>query len=265
MSEKKIIDQLGRVVTIMHQPSRIVSLVPSQTELLYDLGLDETIVGITKFCCHPTQWKFKKTIIGGTKAVDIEKIRLLQPDLIIGNKEENTLEDITQLESIAPVWISDVSTIDDALSLIVDLGELLGKQAKANQLGQEINTAFDQLVKIKPPLKVAYFIWHSPDFIAGKATFIDSMLTACGFENVSQETRYPVWNNQFETPELVLLSSEPYPFKEKHVTLFQEKFPTAKINFVDGEYFSWYGSRLRNAPRYFQTLIDSTMEQIKSS
>lgn len=265
MSEKKIIDQLGRVVTIMHQPSRIVSLVPSQTELLYDLGLDETIVGITKFCCHPTQWKFKKTRIGGTKTVDIEKIRLLQPDLIIGNKEENTLEDITQLESIAPVWISDVLTIDDALSLIVDLGELLGKQAKANQLVQEIITAFDQLVKNEPPLKVAYFIWHSPDFIAGKATFIDSMLTACGFENVSQETRYPVWNNQFETPELVLLSSEPYPFKEKHVALFQQKFPTAKISFVDGEYFSWYGSRLRNAPRYFQTLIDSTMEQIKSS
>jgi ABC-type Fe3+-hydroxamate transport system substrate-binding protein len=264
MSEKKIIDQLERVVTIKHQPSRVVSLVPSQTELLYDLGLDETIVGITKFCCHPAEWKFKKTSVGGTKAVDIEKIRLLQPDLIIGNKEENTLEDIAQLESIAPVWISDVSTIDDALSLIVDLGELLGKQAKANQLVQEIITAFDQLVKIESPLKVAYFIWHSPDFIAGKATFIDSMLTTCGFENVSKEMRYPAWNDQFEIPELVLLSSEPYPFKEKHVALFQEKFPTAKINFVDGEYFSWYGSRLRNAPRYFQILIDSTMEQIKS-
>lgn len=254
MSEKKIIDQLGRVVTIMHQPSRIVSLVPSQTELLYDLGLDETVVGITKYCCHPAQWKFKKARIGGTKAVDIEKIRLLQPDLIIGNKEENTLEDITQLESIAPVWISDVTTIDDALSLIVDLGELLSKQAKANQLVQEINTAFDQLVKIAPPLKVAYFIWHSPDFIAGKATFIDSMLTACGFENVSQETRYPVWNNHFETPELVLLSSEPYPFMEKHFVLFQEKFPTSKIIFVDGAYFSWYGSRLRNVSIHFDKI-----------
>lgn len=255
MSERKITDQLGRVVTIKKLPSRIVSLVPSQTELLYDLGLDESLVGITKFCCYPTNWKFKKTKIGGTKAVDIEKIRLLQPDLIIGNKEENTLEDIIELETIAPVWISDVTTISDAMSLIIDLGELLGKQAKANQLVQEINTAFDQLVKIKPPLKVAYFIWHSPDFVAGKATFIDSMLTACGFENVSQETRYPVWNNQFETPELVLLSSEPYPFKEKHVALFQEKFPTSKIIFVEGEYFSWYGSRLRLAPDYIQQLI----------
>lgn len=265
MSEKKIKDQLGRVVTIKHQPSRIVSLVPSQTELLFDLGLDETIVGITKFCIHPAEWNFKKDRIGGTKAINIEKIRQLKPDLIIGNKEENTLEDITKLESIAPVWISDVSTIDDALSLIIDLGELLGKQAKANQLVQEIKTAFDQLLKIEPPLKVAYFIWHSPDFIAGKATFIDSMLTACGFVNVTEEMRYPEWNDQFETPELVLLSSEPYPFKEKHVALFKEKFPTAKINFVDGEYFSWYGSRLRNAPRYFQTLIDSIIEQIKQS
>jgi ABC-type Fe3+-hydroxamate transport system substrate-binding protein len=260
MSERKITDQLGRVVTIKKLPSRIVSLVPSQTELLYDLGLDESIVGITKFCCHPTNWKFKKTKIGGTKAVDIEKIRRLQPDLIIGNKEENTLEDIAILETITPVWISDVTTIDDELSLIVDLGELLGKQAKANQLVQEINTAFDQLVKIEPPLKVAYFIWHSPDFIAGKATFIDSMLTACGFENVSQETRYPEWNDEFETPELILLSSEPYPFKEKHVAKFQENFPTAKIMFVDGEYFSWYGSRLRFAPDYFQQLIREVSE-----
>ena len=260
MSERKITDQLGRVVTIKKLPSRIVSLVPSQTELLYDLGLDESIVGITKFCCHPTNWKFKKSKIGGTKAVDIEKIRRLQPDLIIGNKEENTQEDIAILETIAPVWISDVTTFDDALSLIVDLGELLGKQAKANQLVQEINTAFDQLVKIEPPLKVAYFIWDSPDFIAGKATFIDTMLSSCGFQNCCKETRYPAWNDEFQTPELVLLSSEPYPFKEKHVAKFQEKFPTAKVMFVDGEYFSWYGSRLRLAPDYFQQLIREVSE-----
>jgi ABC-type Fe3+-hydroxamate transport system substrate-binding protein len=260
MSERKITDQLGRVVTIKKLPSRIVSLVPSQTELLYDLGLDESIVGITKFCCHPTNWKFKKTKIGGTKAVDIEKIRRLQPDLIIGNKEENTQEDIAILESIAPVWISDVTTFEDAIHLIKALGDIFDKQGVASQLVYSISNAFTALNKSERSYKVAYFIWHSPDFIAGKATFIDNMLTACGFENVSQETRYPAWNDEFETPELVLLSSEPYPFKEKHVAKFQEKFPTAKIMFVDGEYFSWYGSRLRFAPDYFQQLIREVSE-----
>jgi ABC-type Fe3+-hydroxamate transport system substrate-binding protein len=260
MSERKITDQLGRVVTIKKLPSRIVSLVPSQTELLYDLGLDESIVGITKFCCHPTNWKFKKTKIGGTKAVDIEKIRRLQPDLIIGNKEENTQEDIAILESIAPVWISDVTTFEDAIHLIKALGDIFDKQGVASQLVYSISNAFTALNKSERSYKVAYFIWYSPDFIAGKATFIDSMLTACGFENVSQETRYPAWNDEFETPELVLLSSEPYPFKEKHIAKFQEKFPTAKIMFVDGEYFSWYGSRLRFAPDYFQQLIREVSE-----
>lgn len=260
MSERKITDQLGRVVTIKKLPSRIVSLVPSQTELFYDLGLDESIVGITKFCCHPTNWKFKKSKIGGTKAVDIEKIRRLQPDLIIGNKEENTQEDIAILESIAPVWISDVTTFEDAIHLIKALGDIFDKQGVASKLVYSISNAFTALNKSERSYKVAYFIWHSPDFIAGKATFIDSMLTACGFENVSQETRYPAWNDEFETPELVLLSSEPYPFKEKHVAKFHEKFPTAKIMFVDGEYFSWYGSRLRFAPDYFQQLIREVSE-----
>jgi ABC-type Fe3+-hydroxamate transport system substrate-binding protein len=255
MSEKKIIDQLGRVVTIKGQPSRVVSLVPSQTELLYDLGLDETIVGITKFCCHPTNWKFKKTKIGGTKAVDIEKIRRLQPDLIIGNKEENTLEDIALLETIAPVWLSDVTTFEDAIQLIKSLGDIFEKQVVASQLINSISTAFAELKKSDKSLKVAYFIWYAPDFVAGKATFIDNMLTKCGFQNCCVETRYPEWKNQFEIPELVLLSSEPYPFKEKHLATFQRKFPSAKIMFVNGEYFSWYGSRLRLAPDYFQQLI----------
>ncbi len=260
MSERKITDQLGRVVTIKKLPSRIVSLVPSQTELLYDLGLDESIVGITKFCCHPTNWKFKKSKIGGTKAVDIEKIRRLQPDLIIGNKEENTQEDIAILETIAPVWLSDITTFEDAIHLIKSLGDIFDKQEVSSQLVHSISNAFTALNKSERSYKVAYFIWHAPDFVAGKATFIDTMLTSCGFQNCSEETRYPEWNDEFETPELVLLSSEPYPFKEKHVAKFQEKFPTAKIMFVDGEYFSWYGSRLRLAPDYFQQLIREVSE-----
>lgn len=257
MSEKKITDQLGRVVTFNELPSRIVSLVPSQTELLFDLGIDETLVGITKFCCHPANWLFKKSKIGGTKAVDIEKIRRLKPDFIIGNKEENTQEDITVLETIAPVWLSDVTTIHDAFHLIKSIGYIVDKEAVATELIQSISNAFSALKNDKTPVKVAYFIWQEPYYVAGKATFIDAMLTSCGFENCCNEARYPEWNEQFETPELVLLSSEPYPFKEKHVAKFQEKFPTSKIILVDGEFFSWYGSRLRNAPHYFQMLIDS--------
>lgn len=259
MAEKKIIDQLGRVVTVKRQPSRIVSLVPSQTELLYDLGLDKTVVGVTKFCTYPAVWQTEKKIIGGTKTVDIEKIRQLNPDLIIGNKEENTQEVIAQLERIAPVWISDVRTLEDALQLILALGDLLGRQAKADELTQTISFSFDQLLPITHPIKTAYFIWKSPDYIAGKSTFIDAMMTACGFENVTHETRYPEWKDSFVSPDIVFLSSEPFPFTVKHVKAYQLIFPHAKIRLVDGAFFSWYGSRLRLAPAYFQQLITEVM------
>ena len=98
-------DKLNRSITLFDKPLRIISLVPSQTELLYDLGLDEEVVGITKFCVHPDVWYRTKTRIGGTKTVNIEKVKSLSPTLIIANKEENTKSDIEALEKIAPVWI----------------------------------------------------------------------------------------------------------------------------------------------------------------
>ena len=100
------IDQLQSEIRLDRVPRRIVSLVPSQTELLYDLGLEDEVVGITKFCIHPNKWFSSKDRIGGTKSINIDQVKSLAPDLIIGNKEENTIEDIERLREIAPVWMS---------------------------------------------------------------------------------------------------------------------------------------------------------------
>lgn len=250
-------DQMNRTVRLEHIPRRIVSLVPSQTELLADLGLDEAVVGITKFCIHPERWFRTKTRIGGTKTVNIEKVRTLQPDLIIANKEENTQSDIEALENIAPVWISDIFTLEDSLQMIHEVGKIFGKETQAIALSEDISNSFQQLAEIpKPARKALYLIWKDPYLAAAKNTFIDDMLQRCGFENFISETRYPEWTpDPSQSPDLILLSSEPYPFKEKHIAELQEIYPQANVLLVDGEMFSWYGSRLRESAAYFTNLL----------
>ncbi|MBU2020171.1 MAG: ABC transporter substrate-binding protein [Bacteroidetes bacterium] len=250
------VDQLGRSVRIDQKPVRIVSLVPSQTELLHALGLEDEVVGITKFCIYPQQWFQNKERIGGTKNLNIELIRSLNPDLIIGNKEENTFDDISILEKEFPVWMSDVNSLEDADDMILKLGEIVGKLELAQELKKNIHTAFQQLDNSVSPKKVLYYIWSEPDFVVGGNTFIDAIIKRIGWENVVKETRYPECHPRYiEEADCLLLSSEPFPFKEKHKEEFEKLYPNKEIILVNGEYFSWYGSRLLDAPIYFSTLI----------
>ncbi len=239
-------------------PKRIISLVPSQTELLHDLGLEAETIGITKFCIHPGEWFRSKIRIGGTKALHIEKITALDPDLIIANKEENVKEQVEALAEKFPVFVTDVNDLPTALQMIDDIGSLTGKTTPALSLIEKIKTGFSNLPKpvIRP--KTAYMIWKDPWMTIGGDTFIHNMLEAAGFENIfGNKTRYPEINIiELSTMncELVLLSSEPYPFKQKHIDEIQALLPGTKILLVDGEMFSWYGSRLLHAPGYFNRL-----------
>jgi ABC-type Fe3+-hydroxamate transport system substrate-binding protein len=250
---------MGREIQFQFPPLRIVSLVPSQTELLFDLGLQTQVVGATKFCIYPPIARQTASVIGGTKNFDFAKIKAAQPDLIIGNKEENYQEGITQLAQHFPVWLSDITSLPEALDMVRRVGDLTGKAALAEPLAAEIKQSFDhlRLATTTQPL-AAYFIWRKPYMVAASGTFIDDMLRRAGFRNAFAGLgRYPeVTAEQLaETaPAHILLSSEPYPFGEKHVAEFQEICPAAKIRVVDGELFSWYGSRLRLSAAYFQEL-----------
>lgn len=252
------IDQLGKEIEFKSFPVRIISLVPSQTELLYDLGLTDEVVGITKFCIHPEIWYRSKTRIGGTKNIDFKKISSLQPDLIIGNKEENSKEQIEQLMQLYPVWMSDIKTLNDALDMIGKIGELVNRKANADEIISQIKSNFATLINPLPKT-CAYLIWKNPYLCAGSDTFIDAMLQACSFQNVfSKLSRYPETDIQLleqMQPELILLSSEPYPFKEADKVYLQKICPNSKIQLVDGELFSWYGSRLLKSPNYFNNLL----------
>lgn len=305
-------DQLGRINTISGKPQRIISLVPSQTELLFDLGLDKEVAGITKFCIHPDEWFRSKIKVGGTKKVKPDIIAGLNPDLIIANKEENVQEQVEELAKHYPVWVSEVNTLTDAIHMISELGRITFTYEKATTLIREIEQRFNELEIIKArleepgiskkesnkesqiesekenqdilierfntnaglPLKgsslktpgsqlplnnsTAYLIWKDPYMTVGGDTFINEMLQYCGlFNSFSHLSRYPVISiDQLQTTHLqyLLLSSEPYPFSPKHIEELQQQLPATKILLVDGEMFSWYGSRLLKSPLYFKKL-----------
>lgn len=263
------------------KPVRIVSLVPSQTELLYDLGLEKEVVGITKFCIHPTEWFKNKERVGGTKTVNIEKVKALKPDLILANKEENVKEQLEELSDVATVWTSDICNLNEALSMIETIGILTSKTTKAREIINIIETTFAAIAIPNKKIKATYLIWRDPYMAAGGDTFIHNMMSRCGLENVfEKEMRYPIvsfaeYNKKnvekkdehlsiilpVGVCELILLSSEPYPFAQKHIDEIQTFFPKAIIMLADGEMFSWYGSRLKYAGEYFNQFVKKLNNQ----
>jgi len=259
MSKTTHIDHLGRKIILNTYPKKIVSLVPSQTELLINLGLKHLLVGITNFCIHPQKDISLKTKIGGTKTPKLNTILGLAPDLIIANKEENNLNDIEALSKNTNVWVSDINSYEDNFKLIIDLGILFNKYTEATSLCTEIKDNWKKIPTVKSK-SCLYFIWRKPYMLAGKDTFINSVLDKSNFDNIISKNRYPTLSIEqlsILNPELVLLSTEPYSFKEKHISEFREIFPKAIIKIVDGELFSWYGSRQKLLPPYLIELKKS--------
>jgi ABC-type Fe3+-hydroxamate transport system substrate-binding protein len=256
MLQHSFTDQLSRVIQINFPPRRIISLVPSQTELLFDLGLDTEVIGVTKFCTHPDGKVQGKTKVGGTKNLNLDLIRSLQPDIIIANKEENDRSQIETLMQELPVWMSDINDLNNALAMIRAVGQMVDKGEQAALLSQQIAQGFATIQPSAFKLKVAYLIWQKPYMAAGTCTFIDDMLQHCGWENTIKLDRYPEIDiTELAYADVIMLSSEPYPFKQKHVDAFTKQCPRSKVILVDGEMFSWYGSRLLKAVPYFKKLM----------
>ncbi|MFT5724599.1 MAG: ABC-type Fe3+-hydroxamate transport system substrate-binding protein [Bacteroidia bacterium] len=254
----RFIDQMNHTLAFNTTPKRIISLVPSQTELLYYLGV--TPIAQTVFCIHPKDQFQSANKIGGTKKLQLDKIRALQPDLIIGNKEENVVDQINVLRNEFPVWMSDVNTLDDAYKMIQSVGDIIDESHQSEILNTKIEQAFNRLFAPKSTKpKVLYLIWQDPFFGIGANTFIHEIMETAGFNNVLQnQERYPeltVQDIHDLDPEYIFLSSEPFPFKQSHCDTLSLLFTKSKIMLVDGELFSWYGNRLLDTPLYIEGLI----------
>lgn len=239
------------------QPTSIVSLVPSLTELLFDLGLGDAVSGRTRFCVHPKARVTNVPIVGGTKNPRIDKIKQIEPDLIIANKEENRKEDIRELEKYFPVLITEISTIEDALFTIFDIGRTCRASEEADRIIEDIRVELERPADY-PPLSTAYFIWRNPWMSIGQDTYIHSVLDHFNFHNIFADSkRYPEFSLEslsLKKPDLLLLSSEPYPFEEKHIQEVNPYFGGTDILLVNGEWFSWYGSRMTSSFRQIHAI-----------
>jgi ABC-type Fe3+-hydroxamate transport system substrate-binding protein len=229
---------------------KIVSLVPSLTELIIDFGLKDQLIGRTRFCVNPEDEVEDIPIMGGTKNPRLDKIRKANPDYIIANKEENRPQDIKTLMDDFEVNVTEIQTIKDALITIHELGQILEVADTAPKLITDIQQRLEERPD-EAPLRTAYLIWKDPWMTVGYDTYIHDVMSHWNLSNVfSEKSRYP----EFElddlkdyNPDLILLSSEPYPFKEKHIAQIEESYPAARVLLVEGQWFSWYGSRMKHA------------------
>jgi ABC-type Fe3+-hydroxamate transport system substrate-binding protein len=264
------VDASGVAVELPRPPRRIVSLVPSTTEILCALGLGEALVGITVYCVEPRDVVRGKTRIGGEKNPDLEKIRTLEPDLVIANIEENVRADIDRLRAWSiPVWVTYPRTVAEGIQLIGELGELTGSPARAAELLRDIEPLHERVrmaTARRPPVAVFYPIWRGPYMTINGDTYIHDMLRVCGARNIfaDRPERYPTVTLDevaARRPDVILLPDEPFRFRRAHLADFATyaNVPAVRdgrIHLVDGKPFSWHGPRIAEALRQLPGLID---------
>lgn len=253
---RTVTDHLGREVTFSYPPKKIISFAPAITDTMFHLGLDREVVGRTRFCIYPKGKVEKAVNVGGTKDYKIERVKNLEPDLIIVEKEENTREMVEELEKYYPVYCFEVQNVNDALQMITDLGDITDRKDRALTLRQKIIEAFDTLPKLFSGKRAAYVIWQNPYMVVGKNTYINSVLETIGLTNpfTEKEGRYPeVTEEDFRNAQLdyIFLATEPYPFRDEHVKQFNEIKPEANTQLIDGEMF-WYGVKMLEAVPYLK-------------
>lgn len=239
-------------------PKRIISLVPSLTEYLHSLGLNEQVLGLTKFCVHPEGWKKEKTIVGGTKNLRLQTIRSLNPDLIIANKEENEKNQVLELARDFPVYLSVIGNFEEAINELTIIAHCCNRMPEGKMVVSQILNQKKSYQIPERSERAVYLIWKNPWMTVGGDTFIHHMMSMAGFTNVfADQKRYPsleIEELKELDPEYILLSSEPFPFKMDHVRELKKELPNSRVWLVDGELFSWYGSRLIKSFSYFKKL-----------
>lgn len=238
-----ISDTLGHVIQLQNF-RRIISLVPSWTEFICDIGSENSLVGRTSYCVEPSTISHLPSV-GGTKNPDINLIDELEPDLIIGNKEENKVIDINNIRVMnIPVFMTSAINVADALD---EMGKIEFLLIKSRKLTRKIE---DDMSSIEPFLfSFLYLVWYDPIMVAGHNTYISKLLEFHGGKNVidPKQDRYPkikLADLANIEPDILILPDEPYEFTAKEITELENYMEGTRIMQIDGKTTSWYGTRM---------------------
>lgn len=266
---------------VAHAPAetsaRIVSLVPSITELLFDLGLESQIVGRTRFCIHPKDKVGVVKRVGGTKHLSLSKIRELCPTHAIVNVDENVKAEVEAIAEFIPhIIVTHPVQPQDNLELYQLLGGIFGKPKQAAQLSAAFRQAYQDLLgaaETWPVKRVLYLIWRSPWMTVSSSTYISNLLSVVNWQTVGGEVsiRYPeiaLTQDLLQGGvDIILFSSEPYPFSQAHIDAFRSEYPGSRqlLSLIDGEMLSWYGSRAIKGLRYLRSFVPVLLRQSSES
>ncbi len=268
----EVVDAAGRRVRLPVFPSRIIPLVPSITETLFVLGLDERLVGVTRYCTEPPASVAQKPKVGGQKDPDLKTIQSLQPDLVVANMEENRREDIEALAAMGiAVYTTFPRTVAEGIGMIRDLGRVTQTEKKAAVIARSLEELYREIsaeATKRRPLRVFCPIWRRPYMSINRDTYVHDVLRTCGGENIfaGKSERYPQISLEEVAdlkPEVILLPDEPYRFLPRHVVDFEpfrDAIParvTGRTHFVDGKMLSWYGPRIGDSLRTLRPLMHS--------
>ena len=239
-------------------PRRIVSLVPSITEILFALGVGDAVAGCTIYCTEPAEGVAAKARVGGEKNPALDAIRALGADLVIANVEENLREHVEALRGWGiPVYVTYPRTVADGIRLVRELGELTGAAGRGAAIAAALEADLARALGARgagPRPRVFCPIWRRPYMAVGGDTYANDMLSVCGGDNVfaGGAARYPTVTLEevaAAAPDVILLPDEPYRFRRAHVADFAP-FPDmpavarGKIHLVDGKLLTWYGPRI---------------------
>jgi ABC-type Fe3+-hydroxamate transport system substrate-binding protein len=241
-------------------PRRVVSLCPSLTETIFALGAADRLVGRTKFCVRPPGQLLNDTPkVGGTKTVNVQAVLALRPDCVFAVKEENLSEHIEEIAKHTDVVVFDVKDLESAYGMIRSLQKILNVEDTLDEFIREKMEEVRNLVSGR----AACLIWRKPLLAAGGDTYIHSLMTHLGFENAfAHKPRYPeAAPAELKKLDYILLSTEPYPFKDVHAHEIEEKVGKVRIVLVDGQMMTWYGARMAAAASYFKTWADEIKAQ----
>lgn len=274
MSLGPFVDASGVAVSLPGPPRRIVSLIPSITELLFSLGVGDAVAGCTIYCTQPPQGVVAKTRVGGEKNPKLEVIRALHADLVVANIEENVREHIETLRAWGiPVFVTYPRTVADGIKLLRDLGYVTGAGERGERLAADLEARLEAVRALRadrPRVRVFYPIWRNPYMTINRDTYVHDMLATCGGENVfgARPGRYPeitLAEVAERRPAVILLPDEPYRFRRAHLDDFTA-YPDVpavrdgRIHLVDGKLASWYGPRIGEALRVLTELLASESE-----